>query len=453
MRAVFFILFSASVAAVIAQAPFELRSEGDKSTVMVRAYESAQAVQPSVQASWRFQAQGPCTFSYQRLSSAHTDRKLPLRQVLLAGIEQYLDQRVHFGRSGVSCEVSDEKLMADMNDMARTIAVHFEVSAGFGGFAEPTMEQLERITHIDWSKASFGIDAGGDQDKYLAIYFYVRSQRQELGRQLRADLVPLAAVDLLAETRGTAAQVGRSVEAPTVCSTVYDEGNFLCALDLGVADTMSGLQDGVLDDRSLLNLAKKARERIKEEEVPETVQAPQRVRKRDRWLKAELDRINDRIDQLDQRKELWALRDRMDDLESRIEDIGLEVQDMRSASPSGPHENPIADLSELTGRNITVRFARLSVDLDANGKALLNEVFEQLARNPEDRVLITGYTDKSGDPAVNMHLSELRAKAVRDHLAQRGIAAERLLVNFYGDNRSVGRDPEQRRVEVEWLRN
>jgi outer membrane protein OmpA-like peptidoglycan-associated protein len=419
-----------------AQGSFDLRSEGDKASVMVRAYESTQATQPAAQASWRFPAQGPCTFSYQLLSSAHADRKLPLRQVLLAGIEQYLDQRVHFGKTGVSCDVSDEKLMADMNDMARSIAAHFEVSAGFGGFTEATMEQLERVTH-----------------KYLAIYFYVRSQRQELGRQLRADLVPVAAVDLLAVTRTTAAQVGRSVEAPTVCSTVYDEGNFLCALDLGVADTLSGLKDGVLDDRALLGLASQARKRIAQQEEPVEMPQQQRVRKRDRWLKAELDRINERIDQLDQRKELWTLRDRMDDLESRIEDIGLEVQDMRSSSSSGTHDNPIADLSELTGRNITVRFARLSVELDANGKALLNEVFEQLARNPEDRVLITGYTDKSGDPTVNMHLSELRAKAVRDHLAQRGIAAERLLVNFYGDSRSEGRDPEQRRVEVEWLRN
>jgi len=48
-------------------------------------------------------------------------------------------------------------------------------------------------------------------------------------------------------------------------------------------------------------------------------------------------------------------------------------------------------------------------------------------------------------------LSEQRAKAVRAYLLQRGIAADRLMVNYYGDSRSSGRDPNERRVEIEWL--
>jgi outer membrane protein OmpA-like peptidoglycan-associated protein len=53
---------------------------------------------------------------------------------------------------------------------------------------------------------------------------------------------------------------------------------------------------------------------------------------------------------------------------------------------------------------------------------------------------------------VNLALSEQRAKAVRNYLLSRGIASERLLVNYYGDSRSSGRDPNERRVEIEWLR-
>ncbi|MBP7514517.1 MAG: OmpA family protein [Flavobacteriales bacterium] len=141
----------------------------------------------------------------------------------------------------------------------------------------------------------------------------------------------------------------------------------------------------------------------------------------------------------------------MDDIEGRIEDIGLEVREMKE---EGVHEteNPLANLSDLTGRNITVRFPRNLSLLDAESRVMLNEVFEQLARAPEDRVLITGYTDRSGDPEVNLALSEQRAKTVRNYLLSRGIEPERLLVNYYGDSRSSGRDPSERRVEVEWLR-
>jgi outer membrane protein OmpA-like peptidoglycan-associated protein len=48
-------------------------------------------------------------------------------------------------------------------------------------------------------------------------------------------------------------------------------------------------------------------------------------------------------------------------------------------------------------------------------------------------------------------LSEQRARSVRDYLLRRGVAEERLLVNYYGDTRSSGQDPGERRVEVEWV--
>ncbi|MBK8341168.1 MAG: OmpA family protein [Flavobacteriales bacterium] len=184
----------------------------------------------------------------------------------------------------------------------------------------------------------------------------------------------------------------------------------------------------------------------------EVVQAPAHIRKRDRWLKAELDGIHERIDRMDQRKELWELRDRMDDMQGQVDDLRLQVDDVRADQVStGGSENPIANLSALTGHDITVRFLRASADLEPEQRLLLNEVFEQLARAANERVLITGYTDRSGDAGANLALSELRAHMVRNYLLQRGIAAERLLVNYYGDSRSTGRDPSERRVEIEWL--
>ena len=113
--------------------------------------------------------------------------------------------------------------------------------------------------------------------------------------------------------------------------------------------------------------------------------------------------------------------------------------------------SPLANLSTLTGEELTVRFPRNGADLGPEQRIMLNEVFEQLARSPKDRILITGHTDRSGDPALNLALSEQRARAVRDYLLARGIPAERLMVNYYGDSRSLGRDPSERRVEIEWL--
>lgn len=445
------VLFLAALSTA-AQKGLDLRAESDANTVMVRGYAGVDAMEPALQATWRLPADQPGAFSYQRLTAPATGHALMLRPLLLAAIEQYLDQRIHFSKGGVSADADDEHLMMDLNAMVAGAAHEFGADGNFSGFSGPTMEQLSRITHIDWSQASFGVDAGGDQDKYLAIYFYVRSQRQELARQLRADLLPLAGVDVLVTgPPRTTFATGRDVQVPTVCSTVYDDGNFLCALDLGVDTTLASV-DGRLTDEFLAQLATRARATIADTATdPPKPEWQPRIRKRDRWLKAELDIINERIDRLDQRKELWALRDRMDDLEGRVDDIGLEVQDLKAGGGSD-QDNPLANLSELTGNNITVRFPRGLSVLDAESRVLLNEVFEQLARSPQDRVLITGYTDRSGDPGTNLALSERRARAVGDYLMARGITPDRLLLNYYGDSRSSGRDPMERRVEVEWLR-
>lgn len=48
---------------------------------------------------------------------------------------------------------------------------------------------------------------------------------------------------------------------------------------------------------------------------------------------------------------------------------------------------------------------------------------------------IRGHTDKSGDPARNMELSQARANAVKDALVAAGAPAEMLTATGYGDTR------------------
>jgi outer membrane protein OmpA-like peptidoglycan-associated protein len=299
------------------------------------------------------------------------------------------------------------------------------------------MDQLQRLARLDWSQAAHGINASGDE-RYLGIYRFVRLQRQELERQLRADLLPLAAVPVLAPDR---LAIGAQVRINSTCGTVYDADNYLCALDLQLADSGSALDPGLA--AGLMEGGRAADAAVRRSDAP--------VRRRDRWLKQELDALNGRIDRLDQRKELWALRDRMDDIEDRMTGLEIGLRDAQQAAAQ-PGDNPSASLALLTGRNLLIRFDRNSVRLEPDQQLLLNEVFEQLARAPQNKVLITGYTDRSGDAARNLWLSEQRAKAVRGYLMARGIGAERLLVNFYGDSRSLGRDPAERRVEIEWIR-
>lgn len=396
---------------------------------------------PLFRALWRQVPDGRATFELQRMGARDPDAQLMLDRLIEAGIGAYLDARVHFTKSGVKADQPAAQLTRDINGMISAALEALSVDLAFPGLSTSTQQQLDRLTRIDWSKASFGVDGGADQDKYLAIYYYVRSQREELERQVRADLLPLSTVAVIGPEK---ASPGTTIRINSTCGTVFDEENFLCALDLRLADTSGGLGlEPKLTGAALQSLAERAA--APSDAPPEMA----KVRRRDRWLKQELDAINQRIDKMDQRKELWELRDRMDDFDDRLTGLQLEVKEVREGQVA---DNPSANLAALTGRNITVRFERNSIALESDQRVLLNEVFEQLARSPQDKVLVTGYTDRSGDPARNLWLSEQRAKAVRNYLLARGISAERLLVNYYGDSRSLGRDPGERRVEVEWIR-
>ncbi|MBK7103636.1 MAG: OmpA family protein [Flavobacteriales bacterium] len=403
--------------------------------------EDPESPTPVFQAVWRGVPGAGAVFQIQRTAAPDDRLRLMLDRLMEAGIGAYLDARVHFTKQGVVSDVPSDQLADEIDAMVRSAAEDLGVPHAFDRLSEPTRMQLSRLTHIDWSQARYGVDAGEDQDKYLAIYFYVRSQREELERQLRADLLPLASVAVLGNA---VAEPGSQVWINSTCGTVFDEENYLCALDLQLADTGGGGIDPALGQRLMQAMAERS------EDVTEDVVEMPRLRKRDRWLKVELDGINERIDRMDQRRELWAIRDRLDDIEDRVAGLTLEVRDVRSNVPE--EENPSANLSDLVGRNITVRFDRNSTQLNAEYRVLLNEVFEQLARSSIQRVLVTGYSDRTGDPDQNLRLSELRAHAVRNYLMQRGISAERLLVNYYGDSRSSGRDPSERRVELEWIR-
>lgn len=426
------------------QAALQLTGQSGGSEVIVEGFaDDPDAPEPMFQAVWTGVPGAMATFRIQRTAQPDAGTRLMLDRLMEAGIGAYLDARVHFTKLGVVSDLPSDQLAAEIDAMVMAAARDLGASSLFDGLSEPTRMQLSRLTHIDWSQARYGVDAGEDEDKYVAIYYYVRTQREELERQLRADLLPLATVVVLGEGAGGATA---QVRINSTCGTVFDEQNYLCALDLQLADTGAGGMDPQLADRLMAAMQERAAPPVVEETQE---QAPQRIRKRDRWLKAELDAINERIDRMDQRKELWAIRDRMEDIEDRL--TGLELEVRESGTPPGP-ENPSAELSDLVRRNITLRFARASVRLDEEHRVLLNEVFEQLARTPQHSVLITGYSDRSGDPSANLRLSEQRAHAVRNYLLSRGIGQERLLVNFYGDSKSIGRDPSERRVEVEWIR-
>lgn len=85
----------------------------------------------------------------------------------------------------------------------------------------------------------------------------------------------------------------------------------------------------------------------------------------------------------------------------------------------------------------------------------LEELADLLIKKGDWKIKIAGHTDSQGAAQSNLILSKKRAEAVRDFLVQRGVSTDRIIVQYYGeekpiaDNNTAEGRQKNRRVEME----
>jgi outer membrane protein OmpA-like peptidoglycan-associated protein len=106
-----------------------------------------------------------------------------------------------------------------------------------------------------------------------------------------------------------------------------------------------------------------------------------------------------------------------------------------------------------------ILFVTGSAELDPVSLATINEVagiIHLCTRDAGMRVIIGGHTDAEGDEAANYSLSLARARAVRDALAARGVAAQKMTAMGFGetepvaDNETEDGRAQNRRTTFAW---
>ena len=79
----------------------------------------------------------------------------------------------------------------------------------------------------------------------------------------------------------------------------------------------------------------------------------------------------------------------------------------------------------------------------------IDEMVAYMEKYPASKVAITGYADKeTGNPRINMTLSEKRANNVAEVLKAKGITADRIKVDYKGDTVQPYNTPKENRVSI-----
>lgn len=100
-----------------------------------------------------------------------------------------------------------------------------------------------------------------------------------------------------------------------------------------------------------------------------------------------------------------------------------------------------------------VHFAFNSYALDSKAQGILNEAATLIKANPNQKVILKGWTDYIGTDAYNKVLSQNRANAVKSYLEKQGIPASRMTAigcgkSFKYDNKTEEGRYMNRRVEI-----
>ncbi len=145
-----------------------------------------------------------------------------------------------------------------------------------------------------------------------------------------------------------------------------------------------------------------------------------------------------------------------DYMDRQAEEIEEEIPGARveKVATVGADGEPVTDEIIVTFDS-GVLFGFDSYRLNNNSKNELDRMANVFVKYPETDITIAGYTDSKGAAAYNRTLSEQRAAAVADYLAQRGISRSRMITRGYGETNPVATNEteagraENRRVEVD----
>ena len=150
----------------------------------------------------------------------------------------------------------------------------------------------------------------------------------------------------------------------------------------------------------------------------------------------------------------------LDDWLQRILNL-LESQDQRLRRLEGEVVDPQGWRGQLLSLSTDPSLAHLhmpeSLDvgflvgssiLGLNAKMQLHEIMELMGRYPQIRVVCTGHADATGERNQNLLLSKQRAQRVQAYLLESGVGSDRVLLNYFGEERERHAGSQDRRVEV-----
>ena len=114
--------------------------------------------------------------------------------------------------------------------------------------------------------------------------------------------------------------------------------------------------------------------------------------------------------------------------------------------------NPDGSVQLIMPGSIT--FDTNKSNIKPNFYGTLNKVAQTLAEDNKSAILVTGYTDNTGNDSINIPLSQARAQSVKNYLSSQGVSSSRIDAQGLGSSNPIASNAtaagkeQNRRVEI-----
>ncbi len=369
----------------------------------------------------------------------------------------YIERCAEMKNDDVSLRKSRKETMRDLNGIVEGVLEFYEYEKlkDFKGFSSMVANKLDAIEDLDFSKSSFAAGASDEESRKRMQNFYLEKELSDLKLLVNME-AGIYSDDNLMVIDGSEETIidDRAKEQLLSEYFSYDPKKPLEPIKVSLSDESMAMIN--FEDTSTLGGAQQNAAAGDEQLMNRILSLLETNNSKLDGMQKQIDDLRAeqmRIWQQQQDEKNLTMQKQIDDLREMVfalvkMNTGEAVADTKASLPPSKSESKI---SNLPG-SMNIYFAKGSTLLDASSKLSLNEIVDILARSPGLKLIVTGYADKTGDPAKNLLLSQQRANEVKQFLAGSGLPQDRFITKYFGDRDSSQENRSDRKVTIEFVK-
>ena len=384
---------------------------------------------------------------YNRFYSLEEQRN-KIGELINEAISIYIDQSYQLTTTQLLFKSSEKEMISQMEDLVNQSLRLFHINQLFPGFSDNVEETLHEITTINWGIEKYLLLGDDEIERDLTLTTFINQQFMILKNACHSEVSVFIEENNIEISPN--AWDEKQKELARVSTVEYQSENFITpleyTLDWPIAAAANELDfafpKSFINGYNKYSKSNKKQKKRKRDYTEELIAVIKQNSEQLISLQADLKKYNDAgIDR--DREQNYSIQSQISVLQSQINELNNRVNTRNNLS--------VKYISEFAFDKTTVTFDVNSTKINNAGKILLNKVFDTLIKSPKNKVIITGFADKTGNTDYNIYLSRKRAQEVKNYLSYKGIKKNRLIVNYMGDVYSNSKNSSDRKVEIEFI--